>query len=286
MAVASLFANEGLARSRSLGRGARRLKSSPVNEPPKTLDLQILELVDWMIHELATPLASLTISAEVLSSGFETMDPDEAREALRRIHRNTFWLKALVENFKQSVRANRAEPSLTLVDLNSCVETACSLVEPIVDSRQQTVLVGGVPDRPLVWGDAHWIEHILVNLLMNASKYSSTGGAIWLDVVEVEDTIQVRVIDSGPGVRLQDQARIFRPYTRGEAARRGRADGMGLGLHVVKSLVEAQGGSVGVQSAPGRGSIFWFALSSFRRDETSAPVATGFAGRAAATELV
>jgi len=286
MAVASVFSHEGLTRPRSLGRGARRLKSSPVSEPTKTLDLQILELVDWMIHELATPLSSLTISAEVLSSGFETMDPEEAREALRRIHRNTFWLKALVENFKQSVRANRAEPRLTLVDLNTCVATACSLVEPIVDSRQQTILVGGIPDRPLVWGDAHWIEHVLVNLLMNASKYSSVGGAIWLDVVEDGDTIQVRVIDSGPGVRLQDQARIFRPYTRGEAARRGRAEGMGLGLHVVKSLVEAQGGSVGVQSASGRGSIFWFALSRFRHDDASVPPPVAFVRRDAPGQLV
>ncbi len=284
MSVVAALSENISAKSRYLTLDPRALAQKVVGEPAKTLELQILELVDWMIHELATPLASLTISAEVLASSFETMEPDEAREALRRIHRNTFWLKALVDNFKQSVRASRTEPNFRLVDLSTCLETACSLVQPIIDSRGQTVLVGGMPDQPLVWGDCHWIEHILVNLLMNASKYSNKGGSIWLDIVEVENAFQVRVIDSGPGIRLHDQARIFRPYTRGAAAKRGGVEGMGLGLHVVKSLVEAQGGSVGVQSVLGRGSVFWVALPGYRRDETATPVTSALAGCAAASE--
>jgi signal transduction histidine kinase len=101
---------------------------------------------------------------------------------------------------------------------------------------------------------------VLVNLIGNASAYSPPGGEITVTVTAAPGCVEVRVRDQGPGVPRCERERIFSPYARGRHGRETRASGLGLGLHIVRTLVQLHGGTVGVRSVPGQGAAFWFRL--------------------------
>jgi signal transduction histidine kinase len=101
------------------------------------------------------------------------------------------------------------------------------------------------------------VVQIVANLLTNACRYGVDGDAIEVHVSSVGRQLRVRVSDHGPGIAPQEQERIFSRWVRGEWAARG---GLGLGLSIVRALVEDQGGRVGVESAVGQGATFWFTL--------------------------
>ena len=101
---------------------------------------------------------------------------------------------------------------------------------------------------------------MLVNLLMNASKYGGDERTIEVGAEPVGEWVRVRVKDQGPGIPVDEQERIFGCYERGVAAQQTGNGGLGLGLHIVKTLVELHDGQVGVTSAPNAGATFWFTL--------------------------
>ena len=103
------------------------------------------------------------------------------------------------------------------------------------------------------------LTQVLVNLLVNASKYSPLGGAIDLTMTSAAGAIRVAVADRGPGIPPQDRLNLFRRYVRLDI-QDNEEYGIGLGLYVVKTTVEAHGGAVGIEDRPGGGSVFWFTL--------------------------
>ena len=117
-------------------------------------------------------------------------------------------------------------------------------------------------DLPCIEADPTRVERILYNLLENASKYSPTRSEIKVSVRKEPDYAIVEISDQGRGIAPEDQEKLFGLFERFGGPSRGR--GMGLGLVVCKRLVEAQGGWIKVDSAPGKGSVFSFALPWFR----------------------
>jgi signal transduction histidine kinase len=113
---------------------------------------------------------------------------------------------------------------------------------------------------PCVLADPDWLGQVLVNLIGNASSYSPPGAEIAVVVAPLPGAVEVRIRDQGPGIPRCEQGRIFRPYVRGRSGREARASGLGLGLHIVRTLVHLHGGTVGVRSTPGKGASFWFRL--------------------------
>jgi signal transduction histidine kinase len=110
-----------------------------------------------------------------------------------------------------------------------------------------------------VVGDPARLTQVMVNLIINASKYSPIGQPIELQLVQQADTLRVNVIDHGPGIPEVERANIFRSFVRLDSGDREQY-GIGLGLYVVKTIVEAHDGRVGISDAPGGGSLFWFEI--------------------------
>jgi two-component system, cell cycle sensor histidine kinase PleC len=116
------------------------------------------------------------------------------------------------------------------------------------------------PSVDLVQGDERRIRQVVFNLLSNAVKFTPQGGEIDVSAARVDGEVQVAVRDTGPGIGVQDQARIFEEFQQAHDSNGERPEGTGLGLALTKSLVELHGGRIWVESEPGKGSTFTFTL--------------------------
>jgi signal transduction histidine kinase len=236
-------------------------RQSPSHSDPS--DSSAAHLLATVGHELRNPLAALGLSLDLLIEDFENLDPAQALEMLRRARRNACWLQTLTEDLSSSAALELGEQPVRprAVDLAECVEQACALVAPLLEQRSQRVRVE-LPRGGRAWarGDGQRIVQVLVNLLANACRYSVEGDEIELRISRTsQGSLCVRVTDHGPGVAPGEQQRIFERFVRGTAAESG-ARGLGLGLNIVRRLVELHGGQVGLESTPGVGASFWFTL--------------------------
>ena len=218
-------------------------------------------------HEFKTPLSTLNASLELLLDPAEEYAVAEVREVLKPAHLSLLTLQNLIDNLLQSssIEAGHFVLRKQNVALTHVVEDALRLVQPLFDRRRQQFTLcadeGWLdPVAPhLVEADQGRLTQVLVNLLVNASKYSPLGGAIDLTMTSTADAIRVAVADRGPGVPPQDRLNLFRRYVRLDI-QDNEEYGIGLGLYVVKTTVEAHGGEVGIEDRPGGGSVFWFTL--------------------------
>ncbi|MDQ3808985.1 MAG: ATP-binding protein [Chloroflexota bacterium] len=227
--------------------------------PPPQHELTVLAA---LAHELRGPLTALAQSSELLAEDFQRLDPDQLKSMLDAIHRRTLWLQGLVENLlaAATIREGRLHlyrQSLSLSDLLADVQ---AVVGPLLAQRGQHLRVR-LPQRlPEVLVDSRRLGQVLINLILNASKFGQANTSIDLTISVCGTHVRVAVADRGPGVRPEEAERLFEPYYRAAATLGSGKDGLGLGLSIVKSIVEAHGGRVGVSSRRGGGARFWFEL--------------------------
>ena len=126
-------------------------------------------------------------------------------------------------------------------------------------SNGQSLVLALPPSLPLVQADEDRLRQVVLNLLINASKFTPEGGKITLKANERDSTMIVEVEDTGPGIAEEEQQRLFQPYHR-QINDRERLSGLGLGLALCKYLVELQGGKIWVESQVGKGSTFSFSI--------------------------
>ena len=145
------------------------------------------------------------------------------------------------------------------VDLTAILRRVIHMIKPRLDERRHTFDQTHLQVR--AYADPEAVEQILTNLLSNAIAYTPSGGKISIDFRDMGKMIRVDLSDNGVGISLEEQKRIFDEFYRTEKGKQLKADGSGLGLNIVKFLVEDSGGSVWVRSAgEGKGSIFSFTL--------------------------
>jgi signal transduction histidine kinase len=245
----------------------------PVDSTPRNNQAPSREkhLLATVAHELRNPLASLRLSLDMLVNDFDDLDPDAALRLVRRAQRSTRWLQGLAENLTSSacVEAGRLDVRAAPVDLLECIEEAVLLVHGLLEERGQRVRLTCSAPATVAVADRARATQVVANLLTNASRYSVAGDEIELHLSMVGKQLRVRVTDHGPGISPEDQQRIFGAWVRGEGAGGG---GLGLGLSIVQSLVQQQGGRVGVESVLGQGATFWFTLPT--AGPTPTPAAT------------
>jgi two-component system sensor histidine kinase ResE len=213
-------------------------------------------------HEFRTPLSAINASVELLLEDLETISKGELAELLDSIYRSVTGLQTLIDNLLESlsIEAGRFTVRRRPADLPAVIEEAARVMRPLLNRRSQA-LACEIPEglTPL-WIDPMRITQVLVNLLSNASKYSPVQVPIQLQVLAPEgQRIRVTVADRGEGIPRAERENLFRRFVRLSIAETPQY-GVGLGLSVVKAIIEEHGGEVGVDERPGGGSIFWFTL--------------------------
>lgn len=219
------------------------------------------EWIATIAHELRSPLTTLQATLELLVDSSD-LDPEYVRELVRRLQGGVSWMNGLIENLATS--AALADGRLVLrrtpAGVHEWIEPAVTLMEPILARRRQRLRLICPMPAPVVSGDTLRLGQVLVNLLSNACRYGAWGDVIDLTVTIEHGQASIRVTDHGEGVPVEKQEAVFGRFVRGDGAERAAAEGQGLGLHIVRQLVELHGGAVGVDSTPGRGATFWFSL--------------------------
>jgi signal transduction histidine kinase/ActR/RegA family two-component response regulator len=227
------------------------------------------EFLSRTSHELRTPLTAIMGFSELLALA-ELDEPQHEWSTI--IHKAGEHLLALVNEVLDISRIESRDLSISLepVALAPMIGAAVELVQPLADSRG---IVIHPPEMPpgsgYVLADDQRLKQVTINLLSNAIKYNREGGEIDLSVAAAgEDRVRMTVRDRGAGLDEAALAKLFVPFERLGAAAAG-VEGTGLGLVLSRTLIEAMGGSLGVDSTPGVGSSFWVELS---REEPAAAV--------------
>ena len=226
-----------------------------------------LTVLATVAHELRGPLTALATSSELLAEDFAHLDPEQVKSMLGAMHRRTLWLQGLVENLlcAATIREGRLQlyrQSLSLVDVLADVD---AVVGPLLAQRGQRLRVRCANHLPEVLADSRRLGQVLINLILNASKFGVPDTSIDVTISLRGGAVRVTVADRGPGVASEQAARLFEPYYRAPAIAGSGKDGVGLGLSIVKSIVEAHGGQVGVESRRGGGARFWFSIPTVSR---------------------
>jgi K+-sensing histidine kinase KdpD len=213
-------------------------------------------------HEFRTPLTALNASVELLLEDIEELSLAEIAELLNSIHLSVTGLQTLIDNLLEStsIEAGRFRIRCRPTDLGDVITDALQVMKPLLERRKQNLSLA-IPARlPLVSVDPTRLTQVLVNLLSNASKFSPMESTIELRLkIANEMTLRISISDRGPGIPLPDRSKLYQRFTRlGESER--AQYGIGLGLSVVKAIVKAHHGEVGMEERPGGGSIFWFTI--------------------------
>ena len=214
------------------------------------------QFLAMLAHELRNPLSAISVAAQIAHK----INVEEAVSShLGIIQRQTRHLARLVDDLLDVSRISQGKIRLRMerTELLSVVDRAVELARPAVDAKRHRLSVSS-PDVPVTFqADPVRVEQILGNLLTNAAKYTEPGGSIVLDARREDDEIVLRVKDDGMGISQPMQLRIFDLFAQVDASLAHSQGGLGIGLTLVKNLVELHGGTIAVASAgPGEGSEF------------------------------
>jgi len=213
-------------------------------------------------HEFRTPLSALNASVELILDEISAMSRAEIVELLNSIHYSVTALQTLIDNLLEStsIEAGHFHIRRRKVNLNNVIAEAVRVIDPLLRRRHQRLFVHEPQHLPVANIDPTRITQVLVNLLSNASKYSPMEEEIELRVEWDEGgPLYFSVEDRGPGIADHEGQNLFQRFVRlGE--KDGAQYGVGLGLFVVKTIIEEHGGQVGVDNRESGGSIFWFAI--------------------------
>ncbi len=224
-------------------------------------------------HELRTPVTSIKssvqLAARVVRQAQEAALPDGLRERMERAisllegaNKQSDKLNRFISDLLDVTRiqAGTLEIHPTTLDLAEIVRQNVAVVHPAWPHRAITL---DLPEAPLrVWGDPDRLGQVVTNLLTNALKYSPEGAPVAVRLMRWDRSARLEVIDHGPGITPEQQARLFQAFSRVEGIERqsGAGVGLGLGLYICKTIIDRHNGTIGVSSQPGQGSTFWFVL--------------------------
>jgi len=213
-------------------------------------------------HELKTPITAIRGIAETIL-GDEEMNADVKRSFVGKINTQSKRLSALVSDLMALSRLESAQNSSQFhpLDLTALTRQSIAAIKSACGEKQLTIHTQMASQEALmIAGDKQAIGQLIDNLLSNAVEYTPTGGLITVTLARQVDRVELLIADSGVGISQQYQQRIFERFYRVDKARSRELGGTGLGLSIVKNIVEQHGGSITVESQPGKGSTFTVSL--------------------------
>ncbi len=221
------------------------------------------EFLSRMSHELRTPLNAILGFGQLLEMDAQT---DRQREKLSHILKGGKHLLGLINEVLDIARieSGKMELALEAVSVAEICQTAANLLRPLADQRN--IRLGrctGAACEGKLWADRQRLSQVVLNLLSNAVKYNRSGGSVHLtcEPAAGPGRLRLAVHDTGLGIAHVDLKKLFIPFER-LGAEQSNVEGTGIGLALCKGLVEAMGGSIGVESTPGKGSTFYLELPS------------------------
>jgi len=217
------------------------------------------DLVATVAHEFRTPLTSLRMALHLATEGTVGPLTEKQADVLFAAREDCERLQGIVDDLLDlsRIQAGRIELHARPTSATSLLQHAVDMHRPLAGDKKVELEVGALTvDRP-VMADPDRVQLVLTNLIQNALRYTSAGGRIELRAAPEDGSLRFVVSDTGAGIAAEHLPRLFERFSRIPGAPSG---GAGLGLYIVKEIVEAHGGRVGVESEPGHGSIFWFTL--------------------------
>jgi two-component system, OmpR family, phosphate regulon sensor histidine kinase PhoR len=225
----------------------------------KRLESVRREFVANVSHELRTPLASIKALVETLEAG-ALDDPDVSMDFLGRINGEVDRLAALVDELLDLGRleSGRVPLRLELLEPGDVIIHGAERLRPQTERAQLSLNIDVPSGLPPILVDRGRIEQVLLNLVHNAIKFTPPGGSITVKAADVNGNLLVSVVDTGIGMTEAEMQRVFERFYKADRSR--RSVGSGLGLAIAKHIVLGHQGTIGAESAVGKGSAFWFTL--------------------------
>jgi two-component system sensor histidine kinase KdpD len=230
-------------------RQQRLTEAAEATEPLLRADQVRRALLSAVSHDLRTPLASARAAVQSLRNDTIGWQPEERRELLATATESLDRLDDLVANLLDMSRLQ--SDALGLAPVPLAVEDVVPHALDELGPASAGVRISVPPDLPEVLADPGLLERILVNLVANALRFNPPGHPVLVSASALGDTVEIRVVDSGPGIPAADRERVFQAFQR--LGDHDNHNGVGLGLAVARGLAEAMGGSLTPEDTPGGG---------------------------------
>jgi len=252
--------DEVAALSTTFNQMAEQLQAA--DQKQRELETLRRDLIAWVSHDLQTPLTSMRAILEALSDGVVD-EPEMVKRYLLTAQRDVMSLSALIDDLFQMSQLDTGG-----FPLHRASSSLSDLVSDTLESFSQLARQSGInlegqveSDVDPVFMDTQAIGRVFNNLISNALRHTPANGRVSVWVRRGASGVEVTVSDTGEGIRPQDIPHIFERFYRGDPARsRQRGSGAGLGLAIARGIVQAHGGTIQVQSEPGKGTQFTFHL--------------------------
>ncbi|HXI58768.1 MAG TPA: ATP-binding protein [Polyangia bacterium] len=231
----------------------------------RSKEIRRLDFYSMIAHDLRSPLGAMLMRTDLMLRGQRGVLSAEVIADLRKMDGNMRRLVALINDFLDFARMEGAAHKMETVrvDLLALMTEVVDEFKPLVENNRQQILVSadrdGKADSIVALGEKSRLQQVLANLVANAIKFSPAAGRISLLARRIGPWCEVAVEDDGPGIPAEILPTLFQRYTRAPTSR-SDPSGTGLGLLIVREIVEAHGGIVGVESEPGKGSRFWIRI--------------------------
>lgn len=250
-----------------------RLELEKTNQRLLELDQAKSRFFANISHELRTPLTLLIAPLETLVRKFSRSVDPEIHETLSTMHANAMRLLKLINDLLELVRleSGRVETRQDVVDVESFISGISSAARQVARDKQLHLETHAEPGLGRVILDRDKLEKVLLNLLFNALKFTPAGGSVRLEAARCRDAVVFSVSDTGIGIAPENLRRIFDRFWQADGSSKRKYQGAGIGLSLVKELTEAQGGSVEVESQPGKGARFTVSLPYVPAPEQESP---------------
>ena len=243
-------------------RAAVAIKNATLYEAIQAANKAKSDFISLVAHELRVPMTSIKGYTDLMNAGLAGPLSDQQKQFLEVIRRNLTRMTSLISDLSDinHIESGRMKFDLQAFDLREVVADVSDSLRERIGNRQQTLHIEIEDELPLIYADSTRIAQVLSNLMSNAHKYTPEGGEIVVRAWPNGRTAIVSIQDNGYGISEEDQQKLFTQFFRAEDKEVREQPGWGLGLSIVRRMVEAQDGEISFESKLGEGSTFTFTV--------------------------